>query len=85
MLVLIFISKGDVQSCGNFRGIKLMTHTMKLWERVLEARLRTEVTIREQQYGFVPKKRTNRCSISFEDVDGEVQRSPEGLHCVYKP
>ena len=40
----IFTKKGDVQSCSNYRGIKLIDHTMKLWERVGERRLRSEVT-----------------------------------------
>ena len=40
VLVPIFKNKKDVQSCGNYRGIKLMSHTMKLWERVVEARRR---------------------------------------------
>ncbi|RJG15641.1 hypothetical protein D4A39_16580, partial [Alcanivorax profundi] len=56
VLVPIFKNKGDVQNCGNYRGIKLMSHTMKLWERVVEARLRGEVSICEQQYGFMPRK-----------------------------
>jgi hypothetical protein len=30
ILVPIFKNKGDVQSCTNYRGIKLMSHTMKL-------------------------------------------------------
>ncbi|KAI5085740.1 hypothetical protein C0J45_3275 [Silurus meridionalis] len=46
-------NKGDVQTCSNYSGIKLISHTMTLWERVVEARLREEVTIREQQYGFM--------------------------------
>ena len=29
ILVPIFKNKGDVQSCTNYRGIKLMSHTMK--------------------------------------------------------
>ncbi|KAK3513022.1 hypothetical protein QTP70_000183 [Hemibagrus guttatus] len=33
VLVPIFKNKGDVQSCSNYRGIKLMSHTMKLWEK----------------------------------------------------
>ena len=41
ILVPIFKNKGDVQSCTNYRGIKLMSHTMKLWERVIEHRLRS--------------------------------------------
>ena len=50
--------KGDVQSCNSYRGIKLMRHTMKIWETVVEARLRQEVEICEQQYGFLPRKTT---------------------------
>ncbi|KAK3548852.1 hypothetical protein QTP70_021037 [Hemibagrus guttatus] len=40
VLVPIFKNKGDVQIYSNYRGIKLMSHTMKVWERVVEARLR---------------------------------------------
>ena len=32
----IYKGKGSVLDCGNYRGIKLMSHTMKLWERILE-------------------------------------------------
>ena len=39
-LVPIYRNKDDVQNCMNYRGIKLMSHTMKLWERVIEHRLR---------------------------------------------
>ena len=56
VLVPIFKNKGDVQSCGNYRGIKLLSHTMKVWERVVEARLRGEVPICEQQYGLCQER-----------------------------
>ena len=39
ILVPIYKNKGDIQSYTNYRGIKLMSHTMKLWERVIEERL----------------------------------------------
>ena len=45
VLVPINKNKGDIQSCGNYGGIKLMSHTMKLWERVVESRLRAEVNL----------------------------------------
>lgn len=51
-------TKEDVQSCNNFKGIKLISYTEKLWERVVEARLREEVMISEQQLGFMPGKGT---------------------------
>ena len=31
---------------------------MKLWERVKEARIKKEVTIAEQQFGFMPGRST---------------------------
>ena len=46
ILVPIFKNKGDVQSCTNYRGIKLMSHTMKLWERVIEHRLRRKCDLK---------------------------------------
>ncbi len=53
-LIPIFKNKGDIIECNNYRGIKLMSHFMKLWERVIEARLREIVNIRDNQFGFRP-------------------------------
>ena len=58
MLVPLHKGKGDIKECGNYRGIKLMSHTMKLWERIIEARIRKKVTIAEQQFGFMPGRST---------------------------
>ena len=41
----IYKEKGHIiQDCGNYRGIKLMSHTMKIWERIIEGRPREETT-----------------------------------------
>ena len=40
---------------------------MKLWERVVEARLRREATISEQQYGFMPRKTTTDAMFCFDE------------------
>ncbi|KAK3549709.1 hypothetical protein QTP86_007157 [Hemibagrus guttatus] len=62
VLVPIFKNKGDVQSCSNYRGIKLMSHTMKLWERVVEASLRKVVEIYlEKAYDRVPREELWYC------------------------
>ena len=54
--IIIFKNKGDVQSCSNYSGIMLCSHTMKLWKRVVERILRSDLTYSEQQYGFMPGK-----------------------------
>ena len=35
-LVPIFKGNCDILECNNSRGIKLMSHTVKLWERMIE-------------------------------------------------
>ena len=58
VLVPIFKEKGDIQECKNYRGIKLLTHTFKIWERVLDRRVRECTDIHESQFGFMPGRST---------------------------
>ena len=44
--------KGDHMNCSNYRGIKLLSHTMQLWERIIDQRLRDIVSISDGQFGF---------------------------------
>ncbi|KAK3568551.1 hypothetical protein QTP86_008749 [Hemibagrus guttatus] len=81
VLVPIFKNKGDVQSCSNYRGIKLMSHTMKLWERVVEARLRKVVKVCEQQYGFMPRKSTTDFALRI--LMEKYRDGQRELHCVF--
>nr|GEU83378.1 retrovirus-related Pol polyprotein LINE-1 [Tanacetum cinerariifolium] len=46
-VIHVYKNKGDAQACSNYRGIKLLSHTMKLWERVIERRLRRETKVSE--------------------------------------
>ncbi|KAK6764712.1 hypothetical protein RB195_024877 [Necator americanus] len=45
--------KGDIADCTSCRPIRLLCHTIKVFERVLEARLRKIVSISLNQCGFV--------------------------------
>ena len=38
-VVSILKGKGDAMSCGAYRGVKLLEHTMKIVEKVLERRM----------------------------------------------
>ena len=31
-----------------------MSHTMKIWERIIDIRLREETTVGDEQFGFMP-------------------------------
>ena len=38
-------------TCSNYRGIKLLSHTMTLWERIIDQSLRDIVSISDGQFG----------------------------------
>ena len=57
-LIPLYKGKGDSRECNNYRSIKLMSHTMKIYERVLNSRLRQIVRLNENQCGFVEGKST---------------------------
>ena len=54
LLVPIWKRKGDAQDPGKYRGITLLSHIMKLLERILDKRLRERVEpeLGEEQLGF---------------------------------
>ena len=52
-LVSLYKNKDDIQDCSNYRGLKLISHTMKLWKRVIEHRLREHAKIAKNQFGFM--------------------------------
>ena len=45
--------KGDIQSCKNYRGIKLICHILNIIERLVDGRLRQEVRLGKQQLRFM--------------------------------
>ncbi|VDP04095.1 unnamed protein product [Heligmosomoides polygyrus] len=58
IIVPIFKQKGDASDCSSYRGIKLISHTMKVYVRLVDSRLREMVTISQEQWGFMPKSST---------------------------
>ena len=47
LIVPIFKQKEDIQDCGNNRGITMISHTMNIWERIVDRRLSEETSIGE--------------------------------------
>ncbi|KAK3545511.1 hypothetical protein QTP70_007769 [Hemibagrus guttatus] len=56
---------------------------MKLWERVVEARLRKVVEICEQQYGFMPRKSTTDAIFALRIFKEKYRDGQRELHCVF--
>ena len=68
MVVTVYKGKGDALECGSYRGIKLLDQVMKVFEKVIEGRLRKRVNIDEMQSGFCPGKGTTDAIVIIRQV-----------------
>ena len=59
LTIPLYKGKGDALSCGQYRGLRLLEHGMKTWERVLLKRLQSLVHISGHQCGFTSGKSTS--------------------------
>ena len=82
-VVPLYKGKGDVQECKNYRGIKLLSHTMKLWERIVEARLRRQTEVKEIQFGFMPGKSTAEPIFMLRQMMEKFRRGRKKMHLVF--
>src|SRR6218665_3301954 len=57
-ILALFKQKGDMMECGNYRGIKLLEVGLKVYEKVIEKRIRDNVQLHDNQFGVRPGRRT---------------------------
>ena len=62
---IIHHSKGkeDTLSCGNYKGLKLQDHVMKVLEHILSTVIQEQVSIDNMQFGFMPCRCTTLCHL----------------------
>ena len=87
VLIPIYKNKGDVQCCGNNIGIKLTSHTMEVWEKIIKARpeARDRVEISKQQYGFMSGKETTGAMFSLRMLMEKYREGQRELLCICRP
>ncbi|KAI0503471.1 hypothetical protein KFK09_014405 [Dendrobium nobile] len=83
VLILIFKNKDDAQDCANYRGIKLMCHTLKLWERVIEHRLWRDTKVSQNQIGFMPGRSTMEDIHLLRGLMEKFRENKEDLHMIF--
>lgn len=84
-LLPFFKNKGDTRMCNNYRGIKLLSHTMKIWERIINNRLLKIVLpkIHPNQCGFVPDKSTADAIQAMRILVEKFRDASKDLHLIF--
>ena len=83
VIVPIFKGKGDVMSCGSYRGVKLLEHAMKIVERVLERQIRTLVNLNKMEFGFSPRKGAVDAIFTVRRMQEEYQKKDKKLYMCF--
>nr|GEV60521.1 hypothetical protein [Tanacetum cinerariifolium] len=74
---------GDAQACSNYRGIKLLSNTINLWERVTERRVRRETRVSENQFAFMPGRSMTKAIHLLRSLMEKYRERQRYLHMAF--
>ena len=77
----VFKGKGDVMSCGSYRGVKLLGHAMKIVEH--ERRIRTPISLNKMQFGFMSEKETMDAIFIVRRMQEEYQQKDKKFYVCF--
>ena len=56
-----------------------MSHTMKIWERIIDRRIREETTIGDEQFGFMPGRGTMDAIFAVRQLMEKHREKQKGI------
>lgn len=83
VIINIYKGKGDALERGNYRGLKLLDHGMKVVERVLERLIREKVSINEMQFGFMPGRGTTEAIFIVRQMQEKYLGKKRKLYFIF--
>ena len=69
--------------CGKYRGLRLLNHGMKVWERILMRRLDSSIHISPQQFGFAAGKSTTDAIFIARQLQEKYLQNKQRLYHIF--
>jgi hypothetical protein len=60
-----------------------MSHTMKLWERIIEHRLKVVINVTENQFGLMPERSTIETIFLIRQLIERCREEKKDLHMIF--
>jgi hypothetical protein len=60
-----------------------MSHTMKLWERIIERRLRGVTNVNENQFEFMPGRSTMEAIFLIRQLMERCREQKKDMHMIF--
>ena len=83
IIVNLYKGKGDALDRGNYRGLKLLEHCMKLFEKVIEQHIRCRIEINQMQFGFMPGKSTIDAIFIVRQIQEKYREKKKDLYFAF--
>jgi|SRR6218665_1004555 len=71
-ILALYKQKGAVMHCENYRGIKQLEIGLKVYEKVIERRIRQRVELQDNQFGFRPGRGTMDAVFIMRQVQEKI-------------
>ena len=79
----LYKGKVDALDCGKHRGLRLLEHSMKIWERVLMRRLESHIKINTQQFGFAAGRSTTDAVFIARQLQEKYLQNKKELYHIF--
>ena len=83
LTVPIYKGKGDSMECGKYRGVRLLEQGLKVFETIVEERLRKCVVIDRCQFGFCKGRSTTEAIHTLRDMQEKYLEKGKELHHIF--
>ena len=82
-IINLYKGKGDALVRGNYRGLKLLEHVMKVLERIAETQIRSSIKIDDMQFGFMPGRGTTDAIFIVRQLQEKLLAKTKNLYLAF--